>query len=87
MCSPYRLQTPVIHEKRSGGSSWPQVTNLKPSGLKTLPVRIGLKQSNLDRGHDILVDISSLTSEIYGKHFSTDELRAEMHLQQYRFYA
>lgn len=65
----------VVHEKRSGVSSWSHVTNSKPNGHTTLPVRIGLKQSNLDRGHDILMDISSPTSENYGKHLSADEVR------------
>lgn len=68
----------VVHEKRGGGSSWSQVANLKPAGRTMLPVRIGLKQSNLDRGHDILMDISSPTSANYGKHLSTNEVRAAM---------
>ncbi|MCJ1248318.1 hypothetical protein MMC30_005535 [Trapelia coarctata] len=66
----------VVHEKRSGGS-WSRNEKFKPNGRTTLPVWVGLKQSNLDHGHEILMDISSPNSENYGKHLSADEV-AEM---------
>ena len=65
----------VVHEKRSGSSSWSQMQGAKPDGRITLPVRIGLTQSNLHRGDDILMEVSDPTSDKYGKHLTTEEVR------------
>jgi len=43
------------------------------SGVK-LPVRIGLTQSNLDKGHDLLMDIADPESPNYAKHWSPEEI-------------
>ncbi|KAK3299682.1 peptidase S8/S53 domain-containing protein [Chaetomium fimeti] len=40
----------------------------------TVPVRIGLKQSNVDAGHDLLMNISNPKSPNYGKHLSRREV-------------
>ncbi|KAF2147631.1 aorsin [Myriangium duriaei CBS 260.36] len=40
----------------------------------TLPMRIGLKQNNLDKGHDWLMDVTHPTSESYGKFWSSEEV-------------
>jgi tripeptidyl-peptidase-1 len=46
----------VVHEKREVTSSqW--VKREKLSSTVILPMRIGLKQRNLDRGHDFLMDV------------------------------
>ena len=39
-----------------------------------LPVRIGLRESNLHRGDAILMDVSDPKSDKYGKHLSADEV-------------
>ena len=66
----------VVHEKRSGSSSsWSPMQGVKPDRRITLPVRIGLTESNLHRGHDILMDVSDPTSDKYGKHLTTEEVR------------
>ncbi|CZR60665.1 related to Tripeptidyl-peptidase sed1 [Phialocephala subalpina] len=39
-----------------------------------LPMRIGLKQSNLDVGHDKLMEISTPGTESYGKHMTSEEI-------------
>ena len=59
-----RLSLPPFWSKSDG--------NLNQDGK--LPMRIGLKQSNLEKGHDILMDISSPYSSNYGKHYSREEV-------------
>ena len=45
-----------LHEKREFmPSSWNEGKRL--DGSTSLPVRIGLTQSNLNRGHDLLMDM------------------------------
>ncbi|KAF4633910.1 hypothetical protein G7Y89_g4204 [Cudoniella acicularis] len=46
----------------------------KVPGTRVLPMRIGLKQSNLAAGHDKLMDISTPGSETYGKHMTVEEI-------------
>ena len=65
----------LVHEKRSGSSSWSPMQGVKPDRRITLPVRIGLTESNLHRGDDILMEVSDPTSDKYGKHLTTEEVR------------
>lgn len=64
----------VLHEKRSaeGTAAWLKRRSV-PSG-KSLPVRIGMTQSNLDHGHDLLMDISNPESANYGKYHTAEEI-------------
>ena len=64
----------VVHEKRSESSTWSAVQGAKPDGRITLPVRIGLTESNLHRGDDILMEVSDPTSDKYGKHLTAAEV-------------
>ena len=64
----------VVHEKRSGSSNWSPMQDAKPDGRITLPVRIGLTESNLHRGDALLMDVSDPKSDKYGKHLSADEV-------------
>ena len=45
----------VLHERRAPSKQWVKRDRVH-SGVK-LPVRIGLTQSNLDKGHDLLMDM------------------------------
>lgn len=46
----------VVHEKREvAGSRWVKRDRLDPRTV--LPMRIGLKQSNLERGPEFLMDV------------------------------
>lgn len=45
----------VLHEKRSVSSQWTKGDRVHED--VKLPVRIGLIQSNLDRGHNMLMDM------------------------------
>lgn len=65
----------VVHEKRSGSSNWSPMQGAKPDGGITLPVRIGLTESNLHRGDDILMEVSDPASDKYGKHLTAEEVR------------
>ena len=65
----------VVHEKRSGSSAWSPMQGAKPDGRITLPVRIGLTESNLDQGDAILMGVSDPTSEKYGKHLTAEQVR------------
>ncbi|KAK3377331.1 peptidase S8/S53 domain-containing protein [Lasiosphaeria ovina] len=42
----------------------------------TLPMRVGLRQSNLDAGHELLMNISDPESPRYGKHLSAKDVTA-----------
>lgn len=46
----------VLHEKRQTPSSdWVKVARIEKTAI--LPMRIGLTQSNLDQGHDFLMEV------------------------------
>lgn len=46
----------VLHEKREvGHAQWTKRSRLEPDRI--LPMRIGLTQSNLEKGHDYLMDV------------------------------
>jgi tripeptidyl-peptidase-1 len=69
------LSNHVVHEKRDGlPAGWVTVGSLSRDAV--LPVRIALKQSNLEKGHDFLMDVSHPSSANYGKHWTADEVVA-----------
>lgn len=63
----------VLHEKRNMGSSAWQKRNAVPADM-VLPMRIGLKQTNIHRGHDLLMDVSSPSSPNFGKYYTAEEV-------------
>ena len=63
----------VLHEKRS--SPLPhRRERVDPNAI--IPVRIGLKQSNLHTGYDRLMEVSHPSSPNYGQHLSADEVHS-----------
>ncbi|KAK8038492.1 tripeptidyl-peptidase sed1 [Apiospora rasikravindrae] len=64
----------VKHERRTveQGRRWVKLK--RADAQATLPMRIGLKQQNLEKGHDLLMDISDPTSKNYGKHLTSTEV-------------
>jgi tripeptidyl-peptidase-1 len=62
----------VLHEKRDASSAWQKRSRVH--GDVKLPMRIGLTQSNLDNGHDLLMDVSHPESANFGKHLSVQEV-------------
>ncbi|KAJ5565531.1 hypothetical protein N7535_007169 [Penicillium sp. DV-2018c] len=62
-----------LHERRDViPKAWVEGKELDPK--VSLPVRIGLTQSNLDYGHDLLMDLSDPSSSRYGQHLSTEQV-------------
>ncbi|KAI1106426.1 subtilisin-like protein [Jackrogersella minutella] len=66
--------THIQHEKRTAlqARSWKKGERAIPEAI--LPMRIGLKQQNLQSGHGLLMDISNPESKNYGKHLSAEEV-------------
>jgi tripeptidyl-peptidase-1 len=65
-----------IHEQRANiAHGWSRVGRPASSAV-TLPLRIGLKQSNIDKLHEHLLDVSHPDSENYGKHWTPEEVKA-----------
>ena len=65
--------THVLHEKRDAAPRrWVKREALDSKAV--LPMRIGLVQSNLDKGHDLLMELSDVKSPKYGQHLSAAEV-------------
>lgn len=65
--------THVLHEKRNAlPFGWERHDKL-PSH-EVLPMRIALKQSNLDKAEDFLMEVSHPTSPKYGQHWSAKKV-------------
>lgn len=64
----------IVHEKRSESSSWVPKDGVKPDARIRLPVKIGLTESNLHLGDDILMSISDPASDKYGQHLTTEQV-------------
>lgn len=67
----YPTSNHVVHEKRDIILE-PSRTRLDPNAI--IPIRIALRQSNLDIGHEKLMDVSHPSSTNYGKHLSAEEV-------------
>ncbi|KAF8576122.1 subtilisin-like protein [Ramaria rubella] len=63
----------VVHEKRtSEPASWSRSRKLESDVV--LPMRFGLKQSNVDRLEEFLMDVSHPESPNYGMHWTADQV-------------
>lgn len=64
----------VVHERRHEhtGKRWTKVGQLDRN--QVLPIRIGLKQSNLEHGHRWLMEVSDPESPRYGQHWTAEEV-------------
>ncbi|KUI69579.1 Tripeptidyl-peptidase sed1 [Cytospora mali] len=74
---PVRREIPathVLHERHLSPISQRWTKKEKVSPEATLPMRIGLKQSNLQAGHDKLMELSNPDSSIYGQHMTAEEV-------------
>ncbi|CAG8984083.1 hypothetical protein HYALB_00003025 [Hymenoscyphus albidus] len=62
-----------VHEKRDVTSHvWIKRDRLDASAK--IPVRIGMTQRNLEKGHNLLMEVSSPDSAKYGKHHTAEEV-------------
>ena len=63
----------VVHERRSAAPhGWTKRSQVPSNAV--LPMRIALKQNNLDRGYEYLDDVSHPASPNYGKHWSAKQI-------------
>lgn len=63
----------IVHEKRSGPPAGWQARDRVGGDVK-VPLRIGLKQRNLDLGAQFLDEVSNPRSSKYGQHWTADEI-------------
>lgn len=66
--------THVTHERRDihSHSHREKRNSLEPHDI--IPVRIGVSQCNLDRGYDLLLDVSDPDFVKYGKHWTAEQV-------------
>jgi tripeptidyl-peptidase-1 len=63
----------VAHEtKGTTSQGWKRKDRIQKDTI--LPVRIGLAQSNLEKGHSFLMDVSDPRSPNYGKHWAAKKV-------------
>lgn len=63
----------AVHERRSTHpAGWTRRSAIDNRAI--LPMRIALAQSNLERGHEWLMQVSHPGSEKYGQHWSAKEV-------------
>jgi tripeptidyl-peptidase-1 len=63
----------VIHERRDRlPDQWKKHSKLHPDSI--VPLRIALKQNNLEKAHEYLMDVSDPKSLNYGKHWSVEQV-------------
>ncbi|CEJ92570.1 hypothetical protein VHEMI08215 [[Torrubiella] hemipterigena] len=63
----------IVHEKRDGAAF---VKRRTVDSDNIVPVRIALKQTNLHKGMDLLMDVSDPNSVNYGNHYTQDQVQA-----------
>lgn len=61
--SPVLNQKRVVHEQREGLST---IKGARIEEHAVIPIRIALKQTNLHRGYDVVMDVSDPDSPNYG---------------------
>ncbi|PSR80478.1 peptidase S8/S53 domain-containing protein [Coniella lustricola] len=71
--SPAAAPSHVVHEKRDKIPSGWQARDRVEGHIK-MPLRVGLKQRNLDMGPSYLDEVSNPHSSKYGQHWSADEI-------------
>ncbi|RDW60726.1 hypothetical protein BP6252_12109 [Coleophoma cylindrospora] len=63
----------VVHEKREVESKdWVKGARIESDAI--IPMRIGLTQTNLDKGYDYLMEVSHPESPKYGKYWSPEDV-------------
>ncbi|KAH8878731.1 subtilisin-like protein [Thozetella sp. PMI_491] len=64
----------VVHESRRATHHgvWKRSNIADPNAI--IPLRIGLRQPDMDRGYERLMEVSHPSSDMYGKHLSAEEV-------------
>lgn len=66
--------THVVHERRDANGAGGLRKRSRPDENLLLPMRIGLKQRNVEQATQWLMDVSHPKSEKYGKHWTSEEV-------------
>lgn len=64
----------VVLERRHDATNKKWTKTAPLNGSRVLPIRIGLKQSNIEHGHNWLMDVSDPKSARFGKHWTAEEV-------------
>jgi hypothetical protein len=64
----------VLHEKRNDSPQTPWKRHSRAQGHEVLPMRIGLKQRNLEHAERYIDDIANPSSPNFGKHWSAEKV-------------
>ncbi|KAG5937544.1 hypothetical protein E4U59_004315 [Claviceps monticola] len=64
----------VLHEKRDANKPMRFIKRQAANGDLNIPVRIALKQENIDQGMDLIMKVSDPGSPDYGKHYTTNQI-------------
>ncbi|KAG6033167.1 hypothetical protein E4U40_005576 [Claviceps sp. LM458 group G5] len=64
----------VVHERRDANKPVRFIKREAANGDQDIPVRIALKQENIDQGMDLIMKVSDPASSDYGKHYTTDQI-------------
>jgi tripeptidyl-peptidase I len=64
----------TVHERRQNGNSAWVVSGFEVNARAVIPLSIGLTQSNLEKGHEFLMDVSDPASANYGKHWTQQQI-------------
>ncbi|KAJ7185816.1 peptidase S8/S53 domain-containing protein [Mycena filopes] len=66
-----------VHEERANTvPNWSRLGSIAAPPTATLPFKIALKHSNIDKLYDHLLDVSHPDSSNYGKHWTSEEIKA-----------
>ena len=76
LCAAVPVQPAVVHEKRDLESYSPRIKGTRLEKDSILPMRVGLKQSNLDKAFDRLMEVSVLEQGCI-KHIASAYLRLD----------
>ncbi|KAI4864437.1 subtilisin-like protein [Hypoxylon rubiginosum] len=72
--SPAPTPKAVVHERRSAHHETALIKRDRVPRGDIFEMRIGLKQQNLDRGYELLMDVSDPKSPNYGKYWQREEI-------------
>jgi tripeptidyl-peptidase-1 len=64
----------VVHERRHAQHELAWTKRSRVPASHTFEMRVGLAQRNLDRGYEMLMDVSDPGSPNYGRHWTQDEV-------------
>lgn len=71
----------IIRKRERNHAGWIQ-QSVTPEQHLEVSVAFALTQQNLDKGHDIVMDVSDPKSPNFGKHWTAEKVDLSLHLIQ-----